>query len=36
VRRLLDLPFTVLCLDHGPPVSGDPKRAIEALLESDE
>lgn len=35
VRRLLDLPFEVLCLDHGPPVTGDPKRAIETLLEAD-
>jgi hypothetical protein len=35
VRRLLDLPFDVLCLDHGPPVTGDPKRAIQALLEAD-
>lgn len=35
VRRLLDLPFAVLCLDHGPPVTRDPKRAIEALLEED-
>jgi hypothetical protein len=35
VRRLLDLPFAVLCLDHGPPVTHDPKRAIEALLEED-
>jgi glyoxylase-like metal-dependent hydrolase (beta-lactamase superfamily II) len=35
VRRLLDLPFDVLCLDHGPPVTGDPRRAIETLLEAD-
>ena len=35
VRRLLDLPFEVLCLDHGPPVTGDPKRAIETLQEAD-
>ncbi|HEU0192869.1 MAG TPA: MBL fold metallo-hydrolase [Gaiellales bacterium] len=36
VRALLDLPFTVLCLDHGPPVTGDPRGAIETLLGSDE
>jgi glyoxylase-like metal-dependent hydrolase (beta-lactamase superfamily II) len=33
VERLLDLPFAVLCLDHGPPVGDDPKAAIRALLE---
>jgi glyoxylase-like metal-dependent hydrolase (beta-lactamase superfamily II) len=33
VERLLDLPFAVLCLDHGPPVADDPKAAIRALLE---
>jgi glyoxylase-like metal-dependent hydrolase (beta-lactamase superfamily II) len=32
VERLLDLPFTVLCLDHGPPVTVDAKGAIRALL----
>jgi hypothetical protein len=32
VERLLDLPFSVLCLDHGPPLAGDPKAAIRALL----
>ena len=32
VRKLLDLPFTLLCLAHGPPVSDDPKAAIRALL----
>jgi hypothetical protein len=35
VRRLLDLRFGLLCLDHGPPVTRDPKQAIEALLEAD-
>jgi hypothetical protein len=35
VRGLLDLPFAVLCLDHGPPVADDPKAAIRALLEAD-
>jgi glyoxylase-like metal-dependent hydrolase (beta-lactamase superfamily II) len=32
VERMLELPFTVLCLDHGPPVMDDPKAAIRALL----
>jgi hypothetical protein len=32
VERMLDLPFAVLCLDHGPPVVKDPKSAIRALL----
>jgi hypothetical protein len=33
VERLLDLPFTVMCLDHGPPVVDDPKAALRDLLE---
>jgi hypothetical protein len=33
IRRLLDLPFATLCLDHGAPVTDDPKTAIRALLE---
>jgi glyoxylase-like metal-dependent hydrolase (beta-lactamase superfamily II) len=33
-RKLLDLPFAVLCLDHGPPVTNDPKTAISSLLAS--
>ena len=33
VEGLLDLPFAVLCLDHGPPVADNPKAAIWALLE---
>jgi len=32
VERLLDLPFTVMCLDHGPPVADDPKSALRDLL----
>jgi hypothetical protein len=32
VERLLDLDFTILCLDHGPPLTHDPKAAIRALL----
>lgn len=33
VESLLDLPFRILCLDHGPPVLDDPKAAIRGLLE---
>jgi hypothetical protein len=33
VEGLLDLPFAVLCLDHGAPVTDDPKAAIRAVLE---
>jgi glyoxylase-like metal-dependent hydrolase (beta-lactamase superfamily II) len=32
IRKLLDFPFVTLCLDHGPPLTGDPKAAIRALL----
>ena len=32
VERLLDLPFSILCLDHGVPVEKDPKAAIRELL----
>ncbi len=32
VEGLLGLPFTVLCLDHGAPVTDDPKGALRALL----
>jgi glyoxylase-like metal-dependent hydrolase (beta-lactamase superfamily II) len=31
-EQLLDLPFSVLCLDHGPPVVDDPHGAISELL----
>jgi glyoxylase-like metal-dependent hydrolase (beta-lactamase superfamily II) len=34
VERLLELPFSVLCLDHGAPVAADPKAALRALLDS--
>ena len=34
VEKLLDLPFGVLCLDHGAPLAGDPKAAMRRLLES--
>lgn len=33
VERLLALPFTVLCLDHGVPLADDPKAALRRLLE---
>jgi glyoxylase-like metal-dependent hydrolase (beta-lactamase superfamily II) len=32
VERLLDLPFEVLCLDHGPPITDDPKGSLRRLL----
>jgi Metallo-beta-lactamase superfamily len=34
VEKLLELPFDVLCLGHGVPVTDDPKGAIRALLAS--
>lgn len=34
VERLLELPFDVLCLGHGVPVTADPKGAIRAALAS--
>jgi hypothetical protein len=32
-RKLLDLPFSILCLNHGTPLVDDPKGAIQSLLE---
>lgn len=32
VEGLLHLDFSVLCLDHGPPIADDPKQAIRDLL----
>ena len=32
VEKLLGLPFGVLCLAHGAPVTADPKAALEKLL----
>ena len=32
VRKLLGLPFSVLCLSHGTPVTADPHGAIRAAL----
>jgi hypothetical protein len=32
VESLLDLPFSILCLDHGPPLKDDPKAALRELL----
>lgn len=33
ILKLLDLPFSVLCLNHGSPVTEDPKAAIRTLVE---
>jgi|APTNR8051073442_1049403.scaffolds.fasta_scaffold15281_4 glyoxylase-like metal-dependent hydrolase (beta-lactamase superfamily II) len=33
VRRLLDLAFDVLCLDHGAPITADPHAALRTLFE---
>lgn len=33
VQVLLELDFSTLCLDHGPPIADDPRRAIRELLE---
>jgi hypothetical protein len=33
VRKLLELPFDVLCLGHGAPVLESPKDAVRAVLE---
>lgn len=33
VEKLLDLPFSVLCFDHGGPLVDDPKAAVRRLLE---
>lgn len=32
VEKLLELPFEVLCMGHGVPITHDPKAAIRALL----
>ena len=32
-ERLLELDFSILCLDHGAPIADDPKQAIRDLLE---
>lgn len=34
VEKLLELPFDVLCLGHGVPVTDDPKGAIRVMLAS--
>ena len=34
VEKLLDLPFAILCLDHGVPIADDPKSAIRDLLDA--
>lgn len=33
IRKVLELPFSVLCLDHGAPLRKDPKTAIRALVD---
>jgi hypothetical protein len=33
IHKLLDLPFSILCLDHGAPLTADPKAAIRALVD---
>ncbi len=32
VERLVELPFSTLCLDHGPPLLDDPKQKIRDML----
>jgi hypothetical protein len=32
VERLLDLDFSILCLDHGVPIADDPKAALRDLI----
>jgi hypothetical protein len=34
IRKVLELPFSVLCLDHGAPLTKDPKTAIRALVDA--
>ncbi len=34
VEKLLELPFEILCLDHGAPLADDPKAALRRLLET--
>ena len=33
VRRLLDLPFELLCMDHGAPITANPHAALRKLLD---
>jgi glyoxylase-like metal-dependent hydrolase (beta-lactamase superfamily II) len=33
IRRLLDLPVSILCFDHGEPFTEDPKAALRSLVE---
>jgi hypothetical protein len=33
LRRLLDLPFALFCMDHGAPLMADGRDALQALLE---
>ena len=34
VRRLLDLDFSILCLSHGTPMTGNPKAILRRVLEA--
>ena len=36
VRRLLDLRFSVLCFNHGAPITNDPHAALREVLKRDE
>ncbi len=36
VRRLLDLPFGILCMDHGAPMTDNPHAALRRLLRREE
>jgi hypothetical protein len=33
IRRLLDLPVSILCFDHGEALTEDPKAALRSLVE---
>ena len=34
VQRLLDLRFSVLCFNHGAPITDDPHAALRAVLKN--
>jgi hypothetical protein len=33
LRRLLDLPFALFCMDHGAPLTANGRDALQALVE---
>jgi hypothetical protein len=35
VRRLLDLHFSILCFNHGAPITNDPHQALREVLARD-